>query len=1435
MDLEGLTTGQRISMVMMMVCHDAKGNRHLLQSQDRRGIRIWVVGVLPLAAAVVGVGFLVTAVHPMQLQVDTATFVVPVPTCDREALYQVVDLCCGLGGFSVTAGRLGFSVRAGVDQNGLWKQLFEESHPGAVFYSGDLLDSDVLQGLLTQGFFHGVICSGISCQPHSVLGDRLGMSDPRAQSLPKTLKVGWLLQSAVIILECTPEILRDPQAQELLRRFTIDTGYRLTQAILKLSNTWCSRRDRWIAVLTAPVVPICDLPDMPMDSTIQVPRDLIPCFNPWHEFDQKQLVLNLYELSKYYQYAAGGIDGVFIRPGEKLPTLLHSAGNQLYTCACGCRAALSETRLRQRGLIGVLIPLGSCQTHMNMVMQHARYLHPTEMWALMGGHPDFNVGHNLRLAMAGVGQAVAPVMGLWIFAHVKQCLDQVVEVPRSDPMQVLKEYMSEVIQACRIRWPLATSASDVAATVEDPIEDAETAAMITISRPGTDEPDVQVKLNPNATGAKLLAAEVQLGAAEVDFQIRVDGERVDPAQPLQSQSLVSLVPANWDPAKLYATHPVPCCLDIDAFLRLVRASDSLDLGPVNDPARLCAVRHPSMPQVERLGILSQQGPVWGDDELLFGLTQIAAHTDADQHVTVWDPLLVSGLVQQDSSASWSQLVAQVRPMATVVSAVLLGGHWIPLVWRIDTVGAKLHTVAVTPEFEPVLDFLSRVIEFYRGGARGIWKAHSTGFVPSGHCGALVLGFVRHLLWGWPLCSDQAALEQCAHEFRQNFASHLEDMCVRPVLAGLGLPVLSRLAELLVTHGVSQVDSQARATAAVKALGETGIERALSSDNPWRELKWLGNQSRPPFMFIKPSELQAQIQLRAKDRPVGRKQHKAQKTKGKGKGMLPKLSVDPASLRLEPGIFQSADGLPLNQLGLSQVGSTVSGVVVTSAASIDPYLKTSHPLSSGPLALFVVDMLEPPVTTLPVSSARVPLVCAVNSEPLLLDGFLIQLGAVMVQRAPLQANCSVQSIPTCVVKAMIFRDQTNVSWQEVTSHPLLHIFAQVPPLQKCVDSECSGCESWHRSLDFPLDSPVLELWGKQWLHLDFRQAHPPQAELFTAHLRLPEHMQLQVQYFSGHAGVYLEPKSIDGRQPSQDFQVVWLPKADEAQLLLLRRTVPNVVGMARLGSKMGLRCRTEHAAEVFAQLRPGHTFLPPGKRQTYLVGPFDFGTLQTSVAQVLQSNGWVAKPIQAIAAKTHVQGLMFRVQSTQDPPMKVIRMAHGDVVISKEHDDPMPERVVPKVVATSTTESMVSKPMEGDYIQQHDPWAKAASKLPSKPAMFPLNNPLEDMTQKVLSEVMAQLPKSAMEVDGDGSHEARFTVLEQQVQELQSQTKAIAAASQQHAQDATSQMQDLRGQIHQQGVHFENAIDCRSSQFHSGFSRCVPGTVQATGQSSTDHA
>ena len=995
-----LIAGQRIPIVFTIICFNSKGSWHLVQSSDRRGMKVWVNGTIPEASVVAGVELLVTSVQPVCLSVDARTVLVPVPLCSPDALLRVVDLRCGMGGFSSTANRLGFSVQAGVDQNGIWKSLFGTLHPEATFICGDLADPSVVQELMQQGLFHAVVCSGIACQPHSVLGDRRGMDDPRSDSLPKSLLIGWLLQSAALILECTPEILRDAAAQEILRQFAVDTGFRVSQTIVKLGNVWCTRRDRWIAVLTAPVVPPCELLDLPLDSNIKVVADLIPEFQLWHQYDQNQLVLNLYELSKYYQYAAGGMEAIWLKPNEKLPTLLHSAGNQLYTCACGCRAALSDKRLSQRGLIGTLLKLGTSQVHMHVCMEHARYLHPLEMWALMGGLPNISMGHNLRLAMSGVGQAVAPIMGLWIFAQVKRCLDLTLELPNPcDPLQVLQPYMNEVISCCRAMWPLPVAPTALEPTAaDDPIEEVGDGMTCVVTRPLTGEPDVAVCLSPGTTGAHLLQAEASLGLPVDDCLVRIDGLAVDQNLPIPGGSLVAIVPMNWTPEQLKAQPLLSCCLDSDEVMHHARASSSeVVTQPVVTTEQLAGLRYPDMFRIERQDLLGMQGPVWGDDEIMHGLLQVAVLTESDQRVHMWDPLLISGLVKHDQPDTWRELVAALGPIATVISAVLLGTHWIPLVWRIDVVGVVLHSLSVTSEYESTMEGLSRVIELVRGGAHGVWKAHSIGFLPAGHCGALCLSFVRHLLWGHNMVADPLALEEFARQTRFEFADGLPDPCQRPRLAGLGVSLSTRLAALLGQHGVPDLESAQRASAVLKALGEEGVSRALDAANPWRELKWLANQLRPPYMLIKPSELQLQVSKRQADRPVGHKKHKH--AKGKGKGFPPGVSVDPSLLRLEHGIFQSENGQGLSQLPLPQIGPNAAGVAVVSAACVEPYLKAPNPLSTGPLAFFVVDADGPLPTSFPVSAERVPLVCAANAEPLLVDGHLIQLGAIRVQRAP----------------------------------------------------------------------------------------------------------------------------------------------------------------------------------------------------------------------------------------------------------------------------------------------------------------------------------------------------------------------------------------------------------------------------------------------------
>ena len=129
----------------------------------------------------------------------------------------------------------------------------------------------------------------------------------------------------------------------------------------------------------------------------------------------------------------------------------------------------------------------------------------------------------------------------------------------------------------------------------------------------------------------------------------------------------------------------------------------------------------------------------------------------------------------------------------------------------------------------------------------------------------------------------------------------------------------------------------------------------------------------------------------------------------------------------------------------------------------------------------------------------------------------------------------------------------------------------------------------------------------------------------------------------------------------------------------------------------------------------------------------------------------------------------------------------------------------RLVATSATESFVSKTCEVDLIQKHDPWAKAASKLPQKAQTFQIGNPLEDMTQKVVAEVLAQLPKPGMEVDDDVSVDRRVSQLESQVQDLQTQAQSLAKTTLQNAQDIAANFQDLRTQVNQQGQQFEQAV------------------------------
>ena len=545
----------------------------------------------------------------------------------------------------------------------------------------------------------------------------------------------------MVVLECVVEIQQDKAVQDLLRAFALATGYRISQQVIRLQNAWCSRRDRWFCVLSAPVLGLCQLYDLPVLDSFQVVRHVMPCIRQWPEFDHAQLQLNLYELSKFHAYASGGIENMYLKLDGKCPTLLHSAGNQLYTCACGCRAAFSEQRLKSRGLFGVLVPLDTSQIHMNQVMTHCRYLHPQEMWALMGGIPGIPTGHNLRLAMAGIGQAVSPLVGVWVLSQVKQHVDKFFARPcRCDPQGVLKQYMTDLAQVCAEWWPQPIPPTvpdpEVDVFAHDPIEDVIPNMVIHVQWNLPASSPVAVVCPVGTTGQQVLEAEQVLTTSCCDLELRCGLQAVDLSLAVESGTVLTIGPVGSFVSPQVA--PEICPLTVQDVMPSVPQDPGHDwnvyaISTVHElqkgPVRIAS------PRFERQAILHMQGPIWSDDELLLGLELVAQNTDADQAVHVWDPLLISGLVTASNATTWKALVDGLPSVATVVTAIALEQHWYPLVWRLDEAGSKLFTCGVPVGRRAVLDFLARIVGLHRGVGASERNNKELGFEPTRHCGA----------------------------------------------------------------------------------------------------------------------------------------------------------------------------------------------------------------------------------------------------------------------------------------------------------------------------------------------------------------------------------------------------------------------------------------------------------------------------------------------------------------------------------------------------------------------------------------------------------------------------------------------------------------------------------------------------------------------------
>ena len=266
------------------------------------------------------------------------------------------------------------------------------------------------------------------------------------------------------------------------------------------------------------------------------------------------------------------------------------------------------------------------------------------------------------------------------------------------------------------------------------------------------------------------------------------------------------------------------------------------------------------------------------------------------------------------------------------------------------------------------------------------------------------------------------------------------------------------------------------------------------------------------------------------------------------------------------------------------------------------------------------------------------------------------------------------------------------------------------------------------------------------------------------------------------------------KPHDDFQVVWLPGADQAAVAHRAKCEVASLGVARSGRRFGIRVHVADFPRVFQETKPDAVYLAPGSRVQFTCGPWPFGSDRKSIARMLKAHGWEARPLQP--SQNVPGGMMWTIQAVVDPPTNVLPLQHGQVVISRCDVKDVPSQPSSAVVGQAKTVELCSTANASDPWLVQDPWSKGSAPV-SSPAVAPVV--LQDVEQRIAEQIeqklLARLPATErMEVD---DQDQRLQLLESQIQQLSDRQTGLETTVNEHHQQNTVQVQSLQHQMKMQ--------------------------------------
>ena len=342
------------------------------------------------------------------------------PPLEIQNALKIIETCSGIGCLGSGLTQIGFEVVLKHDINHMLLHLATKVNPGPTL-QGDICSNDSIHEICQRIQYSCSLAAGVSCQPHSKLGDKRGQNDPRSATLPMTLRMGFLTRQMFIVLECVEDIINSEWAQKVLRDFCTMTGYKMTQGSLHLHHVWVSRRSRWWCILSHPMFTRVKWEPFPIFNPPPIVADVLDNFKSCTEEELKALRLDSYEMGKF---GIAGVSNNLVPWKGQAKTCLHSCGNQVTCCPCGCRKyPFHEDRLQSGGIHGHLIQLNEQISTTDGPMLACRHIHPAELALLNGVAPTCDFGNDLKLALCAIGQLASPLQSAWLGSHILNHMD----------------------------------------------------------------------------------------------------------------------------------------------------------------------------------------------------------------------------------------------------------------------------------------------------------------------------------------------------------------------------------------------------------------------------------------------------------------------------------------------------------------------------------------------------------------------------------------------------------------------------------------------------------------------------------------------------------------------------------------------------------------------------------------------------------------------------------------------------------------------------------------------------------------------------------------------------------------------------------------------------------------------------------------------------